>query len=452
MGSLAGLLAAQGHTVTGCDGKLYPPMSEYIERYGVTVFEGHDPSHLDPPPDLVIVGNAIHADNPECRACMDASIPYLSMAQAIARFALDEERTSLVVSGTHGKTTTTALCGFLLHDAGLSPNMLVGGIARDFDSSFLWGGGQTTVVEGDEYETAFFDKGPKFLHYRPDILILNNIELDHLDNFDSLESLEAAFERLCGIVRDGGVVLCGIESEPVAGMVPRIGAETLPYGLRGSEALTASDVRYENSGTHFRLLLDGRDMGPFRSPLYGAHNLRNTLAALGACRRAGAAWNDLRKALPAFRGVKRRQELLADGSGVTVVDDFAHHPTALRETLAALIQRFEPKRAVACFEPRSFTCQTDEHQEALPGAFEAADVVLIGPLKPHPKIPEHRRLDLSRVAARIEAAGKTAAVMEDREAYLAWFDRNLLEGDLVAFFSSGAFLGLPHALAARVAP
>ncbi len=444
MGSLAGLLKAQGHEVSGCDGHLYPPMSETLLKYGIDSLEGHDPSHLVPRPDLVVVGNACHKDNPECVACIDEGIPYLSMAEAIRRFAL-EGRKSLVVSGTHGKTSTTALCGYLLEQAGLKPNMIVGGIARDFDASFLWGGGEWTVVEGDEYETAYFDKGPKFLHYRPDLLILNNIEMDHLDNFKDLAELENAFVRLFGVVSEDGLVLAGTESESVRRLLPLIGRRTLPFGLEIPDAggLTAADVHYGQEGTWFRLLEGKVDWGPFLSPLYGAHNLRNTIAALGAALQAGAEIEALRECLPGFRGVKRRQEVVAEAKGIVVVDDFGHHPTAIRETLRALIQRFEPKRVVACFEPRSFTCQTDTHQETLPGAFHGADVVLLGPLKAHSKIPTEKRLDLDRVARELNDSGVSSVVMDDAEAYLSWMSEELAEGDLVAFFSSGSFSSLP---------
>jgi UDP-N-acetylmuramate: L-alanyl-gamma-D-glutamyl-meso-diaminopimelate ligase len=442
MGALAGLLKAQGHEVTGCDTALYPPMSTYIERYGIPCLQGFDPRHLDPRPDLVVIGNAIHADNFEAREVLEAEIPYCSMAEAIRRFAVDGRR-SLVVAGTHGKTTTTGLCGYLMERAGMSPNLLVGGIVKDFDASFLWGGGDWTAIEGDEYETAFFDKGPKFLHYAPSVLVLNNIEMDHLDNFRDLGDLETAFLRLFGEVREDGVILAGTESPSVGRLVPMCARRWESFGLSGGETWTATQISYAREGTAFRLVHGGRDLGLFRSPLYGAHNLRNTVAALAACLSAGADLDRMAGALPGFQGLKRRQEVVAEGGGIVVVDDFAHHPTALRETIAALRQRFAPRRLIACWEPRSFTCQTNLHQESLPSAFAEADVVFLGPLKASVRIPIERRLDLGRARADLAALGKEARVMESPEACEEALTGLVQPGDLVAFFSSGSFYGLP---------
>lgn len=447
--ALAGFLKAAGHTVSGCDGPLYPPMSEYAQKYGIVPLEGHDPSHLDPPPDLVIIGNAIHASNLEALAVVEGGFRYLSMAEAIRYFCVGEGR-SLTVAGTHGKTTTTALCGYLLERSGLDPRMIVGGVARDFDSSFLAGRGEWCVLEGDEYETAFFDKGPKFLHYRPDLLLLNNIEMDHLDNFPDLAHLETAFVRLFGAVPEGGLVVAGVESEPVRRLLPQAGRAVLTFGLSGEEDATARGFAFSRAGTSFRFFLKGEDLGPFMSPLHGHHNLRNCLGALAACLQAGAPLESLREALPSFGSVKRRQEVVWDGGGVVVVDDFAHHPTAVLETLKGLVQRFEPTRVIVCFEPRSYTCQTNLHQEALPPAFAPADLVLMGPLKAHPKIPPEHRLDLVRIKHALEKAGKKVMLPADAEEYLDLLQQEIRAGDLVAFFSSGNFSNLPERLGARL--
>ena len=446
MGALAGLLKAQGHEVTGCDTALYPPMSEMVARYGIPVALGFDPAHLNPRPDLVIIGNAIHSDNSEARAAVDEGIDYLSMAEAIGRFAVQGRR-SLVVAGTHGKTTTTALCGYLLERAGLAPNLIVGGVVKGLESSFLWGGGEWTVLEGDEYETAYFDKGPKFLHYAPSLLIVNNIEMDHLDNFRTLGELETAFVRLFGAVRPEGLVLLGVESPSVRKLAPLAGRRAQSFGLSGREEWTADEVAFTPAGARFVLVRAGVRLGPFASPLSGAHNLRNSIAALAACLEAGAPLEALREALAGFPGVRRRQEVVFDGGGITIVDDFAHHPTAIRETLAALAQRYPGRRIVACFEPRSFTCQTRQHQDSLPMAFPLAQAVLLGPMPGPGKIPAEERLDLVLVASALRSAGKEAEVMASPEEYLEWFAGRLRGGDLVAFFSSGSFYDLPRRLA-----
>ena len=444
--ALAGMLRAQGHEVTGCDTALYPPMSDYVAKYGIPCATGFSPGHMEPRPDLVVIGNAIHADNPEAQSVMDDGIPYLSMAEAIGRFAVEGHK-SLVVAGTHGKTTTTALCGYLLDAAGLAPNMIVGGVAKDFDSSFLWGGGPWTVLEGDEYETAFFDKGPKFLHYAPSLLVLGNIEMDHLDNFKDLDALETAFVRLFGAVKEDGLVIAGTESPSVKKLLPLCGRRVETFGLSGGEDWTVRDAEWSSSATRFRLSRRGEDLGAFESPLYGAHNLRDTVAALAASLGAGADVERLRGALPGFQGVKRRQEVVYDDGSVVIVDDFAHHPTALRETIAGLRQRFQPQRLIACFEPRSFTCQTKLHQETLPAAFEQADVVIIGPVQYAQKIAQEDRLDLCEVLAGLAAWEKDAWVADEPEQYLDRLPGMLRPGDLVAFFSSGAFHGLPYRLA-----
>lgn len=447
--ALAGILKAQGHEVTGCDTDLYPPMSDYVARYGIPCERGFDASHLAARPDLVIIGNAIHADNPEAAAVRDEGIPFCSMAEAIRRFAVEGHR-SLVVAGTHGKTTTTGLCGFLLEKCGMRPNVIVGGIAKYFDASFLWGGGEWTVIEGDEYETSFFDKGPKFLHYAPSLLILGNIEMDHLDNFKDLGALETAFVRLFGEVKEDGLILAGTESASVAHLLPQASRRVQTFGVSGAEDWHASDIRYGSWGTDFRLVRGGWDVGPFRSPLYGVHNLRDAVASLAACAEAGAGLEDLRAALPSFSGMKRRQEEVFNSGGMVVVDDFGHHPTALAETIAGLKQRYEPARTVACFEPRSFTCQTDLHQAALPVALGRADVVLAGPLKASAKIAPEHRLDLERVAADLRGLGREAKVMGGAEDYFAWLLPNLRRGDLVIFFSSGNFFDLPARLASQL--
>lgn len=449
MGSLAGLLKAMGHEVGGCDRTLYPPMSDYVRRYGVAVSQGYSPRHLDDAPDLVIIGNAIYRDNPEVQSVLERGLAFQSMAEAIRRFALKDRR-SLVVAGTHGKTTTTALCGYLLNKAAMRPNMIVGGIARDFDASFLWGGGSWTVLEGDEYETAFFDHSPKFLHYEPSILILNNLETDHLDNFSGLADLERAFRRLLGEIRPGGLVLAGIESDSVRGLAQEYGGKMLSFGLAGNEDYTARHIAFSRSGTRFTLHRGGAKIGEFKSPLYGEHNLRNAVAALAACLEAGARAADLAAALPGFSGVKRRQERVAEVRGITVVDDFAHHPTAVAETLKALRQQYGPERVIACFEPRSYTCRTRQHQEVLPSAFSGADTVLTGPLKRLAGDPPQGHLDLEKFADDLKRNGKQAETFKNYDDYLPWLEQRVRRGDLVVFFSSGSFGDLPARFSERL--
>ncbi len=448
MGSLAGLLKARGFEVTGCDSALYPPMSEALTRYGIEAQTGFDKSHLDSKPDLVIIGNAIHRDNPEAKAAIERGVEYLSMAEAVRRFAVDG-RESLVVAGTHGKTTTTAIVGFLLKEAGLDPNVLVGGVVRGWETSFRWGGGGWTVLEGDEYETAFFDKGPKFLHYDPSILVLNNIEMDHRDNFENMGEVETAFVRLFGVVRPGGLIIAGTESPTVAKLLPIAGRRIETFGLSGGEEWRAEAVNYGVNATVFKLCHKEEDLGVFESPLFGQHNLRNVLAALAASISAGADPGALKSALPNFAGVKRRQEVVYDDGSLAIVDDFAHHPTAIEETIRGLRQRYVGRRIVACFEPRSYTCRTRVHQKGLPGALSPADEVFLGPFNPHPKIPEDERLDLSKVASELEGMGVATTIMDSFDAYYGILDACRAAPALLVFFSSGPFDDLPARLAAR---
>ena len=324
--------------------------------------------------------------------------------------------------------------------------MIVGGIAVDYDSSFLWGGGEWTVVEGDEYETAFFDKKPKFLHYRPDILIMNNIELDHLDNFRDLSHLEEAFSELLGTMAPAATLIFGSESAAATGVAAKSACRSVGFGISGCEDLSASGVSYSRDGTRFDLVRRGENLGPFRLGLYGAHNLRNAVAALGACLEAGAPLETLRVALPEFSGVKRRQEVLMQKGGIVLVDDFAHHPTAIRETLEGLWQRFTPDRVIACFEPRSFTCQTNLHQAELPGAFARADLVLLGPLNAASKIPPEKRLNLAILKRDVELLGKRCETPGSPDEYIEIITSCAGPGDIIAFFSSGSFMGLPQKL------
>ncbi len=446
MGALAGLLKAHGHEVSGCDTALYPPMSDYLARYGINAAEGFDPAHIVPPPDLVVIGNAVHKENPEALACIENGVPYLSMAEAIHRFAI-AGRESLVIAGTHGKTTTTAICGYLMKASGLDPTMVVGGIAKNSDSSFLGGKGNWAVLEGDEYETAFFDKGPKFLHYAPSILVLNNIEMDHLDNFRDQRQLEQAFVHLFGAMREDGMIIAGAESEPVSRIVQFAGRKVESFGLAGNEDWSAGKIGASRGGTRFTLVRKGIEIGEYDSPLWGEHNLRNVVAALAACIIAGASVEKLQSALPGFAGVKRRQEVVYQSDSVVVLDDFAHHPTAIAETLKALKQGFAAEKIVACFEPRSYTCQTSLHQERLAASFALADTILLGPFKPSAKIPQNERLDLERVVKELVACGKEAHQVQS---YDACFERAAAvtrPGTLVAFFSSGAYGSLPQKLA-----
>lgn len=449
MASLASLLKAQGHYVSGCDKPLYSPMKEFVESLKIDFFEGHSVNHLELDPDVVVIGNAVHKDNEEARAFIEKNYKYYSMAEAIYQFAL-KGRTSIVVAGTHGKTTTTALTAFLLKESNFKTNMVLGGIAKNYNSSSLWEDGPFTVVEGDEYETAFFDKEPKFLHYAPDILILNNIEMDHLDNFKNEEELYKAFEKLLTKVKEGGIVLGGTESPQVAKLVRSSGVNYNTFGISGGQMWSAYEISYRREGTSFRLLYKGRDCGKFLSPLYGAHNLKNTVGALAAAIILGADIHTLKEKLPLFLGVKRRQEVVSEKNGVTIIDDFGHHPTAIFETAKALRQRYSPSRVIVCWEPRSYTCQTKLHESRMAHSFIYANAVLMGPLPLNSKIPPSERIDLHNIEQALNALGKESYVCKSEEDYLKILGKIVKQGDLVIFFSSGNFYDIPRKLSEMI--
>ncbi len=449
MGALAGLLKAQGHDVSGCDKPLYSPMKESIEELKINFLEGHSPAHAELGPDVVVIGNAIHKDNEEAGKFIGGGVKYFSMAEAIHEFAVKGRR-SVVAAGTHGKTTCTALLGFLFKEAGLRPNMILGGISKNYMTSYLWGGGDWTIIEGDEYETAFFDKGPKFLHYDPRILLLNNIEMDHLDNFKNEKELITAFAKLLAVMGKESVICAGAESAPVADLMNETDLPHESFGISGAENWSASNIRYRREGTFFRLIHKGRDAGHFLSPMYGAHNLRNVIGAIAAASAADIPIDSLREVLPYFQGVKRRQEIVIQKNGITVADDFAHHPTAIYETIKALRQRFNPTRFIACWEPRSYTCQTKLHEARMPQAFLYANTVLLGPFPQGSKLPDEERMNLGHVAEALRALGKEALVCASEADHLGYLGRNMKEGDLVAFFSSGNFYDLPAKTAGMI--
>ncbi len=449
MASLACLLKAQGHLVSGCDKPLYSPMKEFVESLKIDFYEGHSVDHLKINPDVVVIGNAINRENEEAKIFIEKNYKFYSMAEAIYQFAL-KDRYSVVVAGTHGKTTTTALTSYLFKESGIKTNMILGGIAKNYNSSSLWEDGQVTVVEGDEYETAFFDKEPKFLHYAPDLLILNNIEMDHLDNFRDENDLIKAFEKLLTKLKSDDMVLGGTESPPVKKLLFGGKVKYESFGISGGEVWSAMEISYRKEGTFFRLLYKGKDLGKFLSPLYGPHNLRNAVGALAAAIHLGAPVHTLKEKLSKFKGVKRRQEVIIEKNGIVIIDDFGHHPTAIFETTKALRQRYNPERVIVCWEPRSFTCQTKLHESKMPHAFIYANTVLMGPLPSNPKIPLAERIDLNNIDQALKALVKESYVCRSEEEYLKLLKNIVREGDLVIFFSSGSFFNLPKKLAESI--
>ncbi len=441
MGALAGLLAARGYQVTGSDRHAYPPMSTELERLGIKVVEGYAASNLDHNPSLVVVGNVCRRDHPEAAAARERGLTYASMPRTFGELFLKQRR-SLVIAGTHGKTTITSLTAFLLHATGRDPSLLVGGVAADFGAGFRLGSGEWFVVEGDEYDSAYFEKIPKFLSYSPRAAVITSVEYDHIDIYSSFDEYRQAFVSLAELVPPPGPLAVYAGDSAAVEVAARASANVVFYGVEGDPFATEpSWVAKELPDRRFELIVDRAACGVFDTPLSGRHNLRNAVAALILCHRAaGVPLEELARALPEFRGVRRRQEVVGRPGGVTIYDDFAHHPTAVEETLAALATLHPPGRLFAAFEPRSATACRRLHQERYAAAFGSAGRVVIAP--PGRDLPDDIQLDTRLLARDLTEQGIAAtaanSIDEVLEEIVAWVRR----GDGVALLSNGAFGGL----------
>jgi UDP-N-acetylmuramate: L-alanyl-gamma-D-glutamyl-meso-diaminopimelate ligase len=445
MGSFAGMLKAAGHQVTGSDENVYPPMSTQLERWGIEVLTPYRAENLDRArPDLVVVGNVVRAVNPEAAAMRERGLPHVSFPAALGeRFIAP--RHGVVVVGTHGKTTTSAMMGALLHHAGRDPSFLVGGVTRDFDSNFRLGQGAHFVVEGDEYDTAYFDKGPKFLHYRPRTAIFTSCELDHADIYRDEAHYESAFERFVELLpADGFLAACASYAS-----VRRIAArarcrvETYAVDAPGAE-WEARELRLARDGARFALTRAGRALAEVHLPVGGAHNVENALGVAAAATALGLSPGEIAAGLAAFRGVKRRQEVRGTAAGVTVVDDFAHHPRAVEKTLAAIQGSFPGARLLAAFEPRSNTSRRNLHQReyASPSTWgAAAEVFLLRPA-PTDRVPESERLDVDAVVGELSRGGKPARAFGSVDELVPALAAAARPGDVVVGMSNGAFGGM----------
>ncbi len=448
MGSLAGLLKARGLVVTGSDRALYPPMSTALARWGIEVDEGFRPENvLERQPDLVVIGNAVRPDNPEAQAAIRAGLPYRSFADALYELAIADKH-CIAVSGTHGKTTTTALCAFLLKATGRDPSFLVGGISLDFDGSFREAAGDHFVVEADEYDTAFFDKTPKFLHYHPRTLILTSVEFDHADIYRDLAHVKSAFRELVDTMPADGTIVAAWDHDGVREVVSDARCRVVRYGSDvGGAGLAhdwrASDFESGPEGTHFLVSSpDGQSLA-VRMPMYGRFNVENTLAAIAALDVVGVSPAQSVAALPGFRGVKRRQEVRGEARGVTVIDDFAHHPTAVAGSIEALRSRYPGRRLVAVFEPRSNTSRRRVFQRQYAAALAAADQVVALEVPDEPiysatgDVSERfSSAELGCSLAERDVAVTIFASVDEIVEYLAAESRT---GDVVLVMSNGAF-------------
>jgi len=440
MATVAAMLKARGWDVRGSDQSVYPPMSTFLREQGIAPLDGYRDDHITPDLSLVCVGNAISRGNPELEAVLDRKIRYCSLPELVREQFLWAAR-SIVVAGTHGKTTTTSLVGWLLTAAGRDPSVLVGGIAANFGGGYRLGGGREFVIEGDEYDSAFFDKTAKFLKYLPDIAIVNNIEFDHADIYPDVAAVELAFKRLAVLVPRNGMLLLGSDSPRAAALAAHAASPVESFGIAGDPTWRASELSVGPGGTRFKVHRHGTLFGTFEVPLLGAHNVRNALAGIAVCATLGIGSRPIADGLKSFAGVKRRLELRGSVDGIEVYDDFAHHPTAVAETIAALRLAHPTRRIWAIFEPRSASSCLKVFQSDFVEAFEGADQVVVAPVF-RSKVAEDRRLSPEALVADLVAKGRHARAAASTADIVDTVAREAASGDLVVVMSNGGFDGV----------
>lgn len=438
MAALAGMLQRKGFRVTGSDNNVYPPMSDFLAGLGLDVQEGYARTNLEPRPDLVVVGNVIRKVNPEAVAMTEAAIPHVSLPQALGHFFLRDKK-SLVVAGTHGKTTTSSMLASMLHGAGDDPGFMIGGIVQAFARNFRVGDGPYFVVEGDEYDTAFFDKGPKFLHYQPWLAIITSVEFDHADIYADLAAIKESFRRLVAIMPEDGCIIACFDDPVVREIVSHAPCRVISYGQGAGWDWVLTDLAVSPEGTSFTVERNGEFYHDFISRMPGRHNGLNSLAVIAAMAQLGLTAKTIGRELTAFAGVKRRQEVRGKVAGVTVIDDFAHHPTAVRETLAALADAYAGHRLVAVFEARTNSSRRQVFQEAYAEVFAHADLVVVKEPEALTGLPRAERFSADRLVADLALRGKESRYFADTDEVLAFLGSELRSGDVVAILSNGGF-------------
>jgi len=455
MASLAGMLKQRGFRVTGSDAAAYPPMSDFLAELEIPVAQPFDARNLEPRPDLVVVGNAISRGNPELEQMLDQRIPFCSLPQLLHDEFL-RGREVLVVSGTHGKTTTTSMLAWIFHTAGMQPSFLIGGIAENFGSSFHLGQGKHFILEGDEYDTAFFDKGPKFLHYFPDAVILTSVEFDHADIYKDLDAVETAFKRLVNLIPRRGRIIAfdgageDAESASLERCLSRSFCPVERYGAGPLSGWRITNLKFEPGRTSWSVLRDGRAWADLEFPLAGEYNVWNATAATALAAAYGISKEEIAAALKTFKSVKRRLEVKAQVNGITIIDDFAHHPTAIAGTLKALRARYAGARLWAILEPRSNTLRRRVLQADLARSLALADEVIVASVFRSESLPENERLDLPELSRDIQKHGGHARLMRDADGIVQAVAPEMRSGDVVAILSNGGFGGIYEKLPAKL--
>jgi len=441
MASLAGMLQAKGCRVEGSDSDVYPPMSDFLEGLRIPVYKGYRASNLAASgPDTVVIGNALSRGNPEVEHTLDAGMRYASMAETVKELFI-RGKNSIVVCGTHGKTTTTAMLAWMLEQAGRNPSFLVGGIAENFGRSFQVANGDDFVIEGDEYDTAFFDKGPKFLHYLPRIVVLKNIEFDHADIYPDLESLKVSFRRLINIVPKAGLIVAGVDSPVVRELIPAAFSQVATVGIESGD-WRARNIAQTDDGMRFEVWNLETHVGTFAIPMLGTFNVRNALDVIVTSKELGLENDSIQAGLASFKSVKRRLELKGELNGIRVYDDFAHHPTAVAETLNAVRQRYPRDRIWAVFEPRSQTCRRRIFENDFMKSFDAANQIVIARVFAASKLLPEDQLSPDRLVEGIRGRGKTAITFDSTDEIVQHVASNATPGDHIVVMSNGGFDGI----------
>ena len=449
MASLAGLLQKSGYLVTGSDANIYPPMSTLLKSSGIDIKSGYQRNNITADIDQVIVGNAVSKDNPEVLAVQEKGIPYISFPEAIKKFYLKNQK-SLVVTGTHGKTTTTALLSWVLHSAKRKPGFMVGGWMKNFDGNHAIPEGEFFVSEGDEYDTAFFDKGPKFLHYSPFASILTGIEFDHADIYRDLDHIKDSFRKFVNIIHPSGFLLAAFSDKNVQDVLADASCQVETYGFSSSADWVIGDYKFVSGKGYFTLSHQNVNVANFNLPMIGRHNIQNATSVAVMSLKLGLTTQEIQEGFHTFKGIKRRQEVLGVKNGVTVIDDFAHHPTAIQLTLEGIKEAYPGQRIWAIFEPRSATCKRKVFEDRLPKSFTPADLVIIADLFAPDKIDPKDRLNPELVVENINNDGGDAYFIPDTEALINKLITECRPKDVLLIMSSGGFSGIHQKLIARL--
>ena len=449
MGALACMLKNLGFEISGSDHNIYPPMSDFLREQGIHIMEGFKAEHISYEPDLVIVGNAVTRDNPEVQKLMQVEIPFCSMPQALNRFVAREKKT-IVICGTHGKTTTSSILAWVLYQAGFDPSFMIGGILQNFNSNYRLGAGKHMIIEGDEYDTAFFDKGPKFLHYRPAMTVLTSIEFDHADIFRDLNHLRMTFGDFLSKLDRSSTLFAFDADQNVKGLLPEAQCRIQLYGQNNASDWQLGQVLIDSPWTHFEVLRFGSLFATLKTKLIGRHNLFNALPVIAIAHHLGVPGKVISRGLETFAGIKRRQQIRGQKNQIMVLDDFAHHPTAVRETIEAVKSTYSHNRLIAVFEPRTNSSMRKIFQNVYPASFDHADLICIRKPPLLEKIPPNERFSSEQLVADLKSRGKDAHYFADTESIIKFLVQRTTPGDLILVMSNGGFDNIHQRLLDRL--